>query len=362
MRQRFISPGAYVQGADALGSASEEFATLDADSAYLLGGETALSTVEEAVTAGLTAAGTDVTAVATGVERCTHPVIESHADRVRDSGTDLVVGVGGGVAMDVATAVAHRTGAVLAVVPTVASTDAPTSTVAVVYDEDGNFLEGLHRDSNPELVLVDTAVVAGAPARFLAHGMGDAMATHFEAQAVAAAGGETDAGGRSAFAAVDIAEGAYRRVATHGADALAAVERDAVTPAVERVVEANTLLSGRGFESGGTAGAHAVQVGLTDVGVREPHGLLVAFGTIAELVVQDAAPGTLDAALTVLFDVGLDVTLDELGVADADLRRVGEVARERGMDQEPVDPAPERVADAVRTADELVRRRRAGSR
>jgi len=359
MRQRFIAPGAYVQGADALGSAGEEFTALDADRAYLLGGETALSLVEDEVTAGLATAKTDVAAVAAGVERCTHPTIETHADRVRQTEADLVVGVGGGVAMDVATAVAYRTDALLAVVPTVASTDAPTSTVAVVFDEDGTFAEVLHRDRNPELVLVDTSVVAAAPARFLAYGMGDAMATHFEARAVAVARGQTDAGGRSAFAAVDIAERAYRRVANYGADALAAVERDAVTPAVERIVEANTLLSGLGFESGGTAGAHAVQVGLTDVGVREPHGLLVAFGVLAELLVQDADPATLDAALDVVFEVGLDATLEELGAGDADLHRVGEIAREHGMAQEPVDPSAERIADAVSTADELVRRRRA---
>ena len=41
------------------------------------------------------------------------------------------------------------------------------------------------------------------------------------------------------------------------------VEVDALTPALERVVEANTLLSGLGFESGGLCIAHAVHNGLT---------------------------------------------------------------------------------------------------
>ena len=69
MRQRFVSPGAYVQGAAALAAADEEFARLDAERAYLLGGETALSTVEDDVVAGLVDAGTTVTAVAAGVDQ-----------------------------------------------------------------------------------------------------------------------------------------------------------------------------------------------------------------------------------------------------------------------------------------------------
>ena len=48
-----------------------------------------------------------------------------------------------------------------------------------------------------------------------------------------------------------------------GAAALRAVESQAVTPALERLVEANTLLSGLGFESSGLAAAHAVHNGLT---------------------------------------------------------------------------------------------------
>ena len=360
MHRRFVSPRAYVQGAGALDDAPAEFDRLDAERAYVLGGATALATVGDAVSAGLADAGIEVAHTAAGVDRCTDPTLDDHVETAESTSADLVVGVGGGVAMDVATAVADRIDAALAVVPTIASTDAPTSTVAVVYDDAGNFREVRYRDRNPELVLVDTAVVAAAPARFLAYGMGDAIATRFEAEAVAATGGATDADGASSFAARALAEEAYRRVREHGPDALAAVRRDAVTPAVERVVEANTLLSGLGFESGGTAGAHAVQIGLTNAGVREPHGLLVGFGTVAELLARDADPETVSDVLDLLFDIGLDVTLAELGVDEEDLTTVGEVACEHGIELEPVDASPRRVADAVRTADELIRERREG--
>jgi glycerol dehydrogenase len=41
------------------------------------------------------------------------------------------------------------------------------------------------------------------------------------------------------------------------------------TPAVENIIEANTFLSGVGFESGGIAGAHAIPNGFT--AIEETH-------------------------------------------------------------------------------------------
>ena len=58
-----------------------------------------------------------------------------------ESGADAIVGIGGGKTIDAAKAVAHPAGLPLVVVPTVASTDAPTSALAVVYTEEGEFEE-----------------------------------------------------------------------------------------------------------------------------------------------------------------------------------------------------------------------------
>ena len=48
-----------------------------------------------------------------------------------------------------------------------------------------------------------------------------------------------------------------------GVKAKLAVEAGVCTQAVENIIEANTYLSGIGFESGGLAGAHAIHNGLT---------------------------------------------------------------------------------------------------
>ena len=352
--RRLIAPASYVQGRDVLSNA-DSFAALSADRALLLGGETALSTAESDLRSGFEAAGVDVVAVERGVDTCTFERIDELVERFEAARADLVVGVGGGVALDTAKAVSERSGTELAIVATIASTDAPCSSVSVVYDADGGFDQYVHRRRNPELVLVDTAIVAEAPERFLRYGLGDAFATRFEAETVAGSWNGTHAGGVPTDAASTLARRSFRNVADHGPAALAAVRRDAVTPAVERIVETNTLLSGVGFESGGLAAAHAFGKGFSRVGAKAPHGLTIAFATIAQLVLEDRDADVLEEALRVAGSVGIDNALSDLGI-DADLEAVAtESCRaDTTMSNEPMDVTPSMAADALATADELL--------
>jgi len=73
--------------------------------------------------------------------------------------------------------VADRLGIPVVVVPTIASTDAPCSACAVVYNEEGVVVRVEYQKRNPDLVLVDSEIIAQAPERFLVAGMGDALAT-----------------------------------------------------------------------------------------------------------------------------------------------------------------------------------------
>ena len=68
---------------------------------------------------------------------------------------------------------------------TIAATDAPTSHSAVMYTPDGAFDDYAYFKQSPSVVMIDTTVIANAPTRFLVSGMGDALATYFEARAAA---------------------------------------------------------------------------------------------------------------------------------------------------------------------------------
>ncbi|OQA09816.1 MAG: Cyclic pyranopterin monophosphate synthase accessory protein 2 [Firmicutes bacterium ADurb.Bin373] len=108
---------------------------------------------------------------------CCDREIERLANLGQECQAQFVVAVGGGKTIDTGKIVADRLGVSVAVVPTIASTDAPCSACAVVYSEEGVVVRVEYQKKNPDLVLVDSEIIANAPERFLIAGMGDALAT-----------------------------------------------------------------------------------------------------------------------------------------------------------------------------------------
>ena len=171
---------------------------------------------------------------------------------------------------------------------------------------------------NPDLVLVDTQVIALSPPRLLVAGMGDALATWFEAKTCVDGRVKNMRGGLSTQSALALAKLCYRTLLADGADALRSVQTQVVTPALERLVEANTLLSGIGFESSGLAAAHAIHNGLTTAEATHAylHGEKVAFGLLAQLVLEGQSRSVLHRVLGFATEVGLPITLAEIGLTD----------------------------------------------
>lgn len=358
MSKILIAPRKYVQGAGAIDELGRHVRVLGAHG-LVLGGRTGLGSVREALEASFAASGVGLTAATFGGE-CSRQEIDRLLAVVKDSPADVIVGVGGGKALDTAKAVAHYAGLPLAVVPTIAATDAPCSALSVVYTPEGIFEAYLVLPKNPDLVLVDTAVVARSPVRLLVSGMGDALATWFEADACARAFAGNLPGGRSTAAALSLARLCYDLLMRYGYQARLAAARQAVTEAVEMIVEANTLLSGLGFESSGLAAAHAVHNGLTVLPETHHfyHGEKVAFGTLVQLVLENRSRDELDEVLLFCAEVGLPVTLADIGVADvtADkLMRVAEAACAPGetIHNQPFPVTPQAVYAALLAADTL---------
>ena len=102
---------------------------------------------------------------------------------IKSTNADIAIAIGGGSTIDAVKAAGFLAGIRWANCPTVASTDAPCSALSVIYTETGEFEEYRFFPRNPDLVLVDSQIVANAPVSLLIAGVGDALATWLEARA-----------------------------------------------------------------------------------------------------------------------------------------------------------------------------------
>jgi glycerol dehydrogenase len=266
--------------------------------------------------------------------------------------------MGGGKTIDTAKIAAERAQIPVIIVPTIASTDAPCSGCAVLYSEEGVFDSVHYQKMNPQVVLVDTTIIAEAPARFLVAGMGDALATWFEARSCDRTQSPNACGGMSTMTGLSLARLCYDTLLMHGAAAKVACEKHIVTPALNHIVEANILLSGIGFESSGLAAAHAIHNGLTALEETHSfyHGEKVAFGVLAGLQLADASPQESERVFSFCEQIGLPTTLFDIGLRDIDRNRLMKAAEKACAPEESIHHeagaiSPEKVLNAMLAAD-----------
>ncbi|KAI7840595.1 hypothetical protein COHA_005745 [Chlorella ohadii] len=265
--------------------------------------------------------------------------------------------------LDTAKAAADLLQLPVACCPTVASSDAPCSALSVVYTPDGVVDHIRYYKRHPNLILLDTSVIAAAPKRLLVAGIGDALATYFEGRATYESHSSNVLGGACTISGLALAKLCYETLLKDARAACAAAEAGVVTPALERIVEANTLLSGLGFESAGLCVAHSVHNGLTKAPGTHAmlHGEKVAFGTVTQLVLEGRPHEELDTVYKFCLSVGLPVTLGQIGVDASDtalLHACAEKAVLQGESchNEPFKVTAEAVRDAMLAADALGRR------
>ena len=356
------SPAKYVQGEGVIDSIDEYIDPLG-ESAWLLSDELVFDIVGEQIDTALDAAHIPLD-TSTFRGECTESEVSRHVADVSD-GSTVIIGAGGGKTLDTAKAVSIETELPMISVPTIASTDAPASSLSVFYTQEGEFDYIRVHPRHPDVVLVDTRIIAQSPVRFFQSGIADAIATWYEADTAYRANAQNVFGAQSTRAARAIARECFEIIDKHGTSAINAVKQDSVTPAVEHVTEANVLLSGIGFESGGLAAAHAVHDGLTTIETSHEatHGEKVNIGTLTQLVLEGAEMNEIETFLERSIELGLPIHLGEIGLGSLDenqFKRISEAAcaPEETIHNEPFPVEPPQVRDALRTADRLGRNAR----
>lgn len=168
-------------------------------------------------------------------------------------------------------------------------------------------------------------------------------------------------GGRQTRLAMQISETCFDTLIEYGVMALDDLRSGQLSPALEAVIEANILMSGVGFESGGVAAAHAIHHGLAEL--HETHGALhgekVAFGVLVGLLLNEAPVEEIARVRDFLTQTGLPTHLGAVGITDIDAAipviaqracRAGEI-----IHNEPIEITNALVEAALREADRIGR-------
>lgn len=281
---------------------------------------------------------------------------------------DLIIGVGGGKALDTAKLLAHHCNLPVVTIPTSAATCAAWTALSNIYTDDGGFLYDVSLSRCPDLVLLDYDLIQTAPQRTLVAGIGDALAKWYEASVSSAQSEDTltVAAVQQARVLRDIL---FQKSVTALKEPGSAVWRE--------VIDATVLLAGVIGGLGGaqcrTVAAHAVHNGLTHLHIHEVggspvvvrrglsdhsiHGEKVAYGILVQLRLEELQANQLAATarqqlLKFYTEIGLPKTLNDLGMGSItieDLQQAVEIAcaPQSDIHRLPFKVAPEQLMAAM---------------
>ena len=279
---------AYRVGAGVLES-SGELVMKHGTNALIVGGRKGLAAALPRLRAGIEKAGVRCAGVEYYGGECTYDHMARLADIGRACGADLVIGVGGGKAIDTAKGCAYRLGVPVITVPTIAATCAAVTKLSVVYDENRVFQELMFFDAPPAFALIDMQVLQEAPPCYLLAGIGDALAKHVECAFTSRGRALPPMG----VMGVTVSAAIYESLIRYGAKSFEEMKNVSGTEALEHVALTSIVTTGlvslliEEKYNGGVA--HALFYGLTSLPGFEDrvlHGHAVGYGVLVQLALD----------------------------------------------------------------------------
>lgn len=260
---------------------------------------------------------------------CSESSLSALREAVECHQADLIIGLGGGKALDTAKLLAHQCQMPVVTIPTSAATCAAWTGLSNIYSNEGAFLYDVTLDRCPDLLVLDYGLIKTAPQRTLIAGIGDALAKWYEASVSSGNSPVT-----LIIAAVQQARVLRDILFQKSVEAL----KEPGSEAWREVVDASVLLAGVIGGLGGaqcrTVAAHAVHNGLTHLVAAHDvlHGEKVAYGILVQLRLEEMLQGHQLAAsarqqlLKFYAEIGLPQTLEDLNLGNVTLAQLQQAA------------------------------------
>jgi glycerol dehydrogenase-like iron-containing ADH family enzyme len=260
---------------------------------------------------------------------CCEASLEHLRQAVGQHQADVIIGVGGGKALDAAKLLAYQAQLPVVTIPTSAATCAAWTALSNVYTPVGAFAYDVPLPQCPNLLLLDYDIIATAPPQTLIAGIGDALAKWYEASVSSGHSQQT-----LIIAAVQQARVLRDILLQKSAQALAEPGSETWREVVDACVLMAGVIGGLGGAQCRTVAAHAVHNGLTHLsGTRKSlHGAKVAYGILVQLRLEEMLQGNRLAAtarqqlLKFYGEIGLPLTLADLGLGEIPLSQLDRAA------------------------------------
>ena len=330
-----ISPGKVIRGAGVLSTVGAQVANLGTRPLIVAGNHT-LNLSKEHLKPLFQSQQLHSILVSYGAD-CCETSLKALRKAAKEHKADIIIGIGGGKALDTAKLVAHQLTLPVITIPTSAATCAAWTALSNVYSTTGAFLYDVALSRCPELLILDYNLIQTAPQRTLVAGIGDAIAKWYEASVSSGNSQQT-----LIIAAVQQARVLRDILLQKSATAL----QSPGTEIWQEVVDATVLLAGVIGGIGGaqcrTVAAHAVHNGLTHIsGHNSIHGEKVAYGILVQLRLEEMIQGNQLAAsarqqlLKFYAEIGLPQKLADLGLGNitlGELQTAAEISLEPNSD------------------------------
>ncbi|MBE9218486.1 iron-containing alcohol dehydrogenase family protein [Dolichospermum flos-aquae] len=330
-----ISPGKVIRGAGILSTVGAQVANLGTRPLIVAGNHT-LNLSKEHLKPLFQSQQLHSILASYGAD-CCETSLKALRKAAKEHKADIIIGIGGGKALDTAKLVAHQLTLPVITIPTSAATCAAWTALSNVYSTTGAFLYDVALSRCPELLILDYNLIQTAPQRTLVAGIGDAIAKWYEASVSSGNSQQT-----LIIAAVQQARILRDILLQKSATALQSPN----TEIWQEVVDATVLLAGVIGGLGGaqcrTVAAHAVHNGLTHIsGHNSIHGEKVAYGILVQLRLEEMIQGNQLAAsarqqlLKFYAEIGLPQKLADLGLGNitlGELQTAAEISLEPNSD------------------------------
>nr|WP_288555526.1 iron-containing alcohol dehydrogenase family protein [uncultured Mediterraneibacter sp.] len=259
----------------------------------IIGGKRALEAAEEKIRSYVTRTNLEIIGTELYGTDCTYKTVERLRNLTVYQEADMVFGVGGGKALDTVKCLCITDDKPVFSFPTIASNCAATTSVSIMYQEDGTFLKPNFFVRPVMHAFIDTEIIAKAPSQYMWAGIGDTYAKYYEAT-ISSRGERLEH-----FTAVGVAVSHMCKdpLLEYGIKAMEDHKKGWCTYEVEQVVLAIVVTTGiasifltKDFTPDYNSGlAHAVFYALTAYPVIEEkhlHGEVVGFGILLALLVD----------------------------------------------------------------------------